>query len=44
MSVIVPSYTYTYIKIDFLKQLIIDNETLKKLRLIDDIREFINFY
>ena len=43
MSVIVPSYTYTYIKIDFLKQLIIDNETLKKLRLIDDIREFINF-
>ena len=42
-SVIVPSYSYTLIKIGFLKQLVIDETTLKNLKEIDDIREFIEF-
>ena len=41
-SIIVPSYAYTYIKLDFLKQLIIDDNTLNKLREIDKIQEFID--
>ena len=42
-SVIVPSYSYTYIKIGFLKQLIMDEITLKKLEEIDEIKQFTEF-
>ena len=42
-SVIVPSYSYTVIKIGFLKQLIMDETTLKKMEEINDIKEFVEF-
>lgn len=42
-SAIVPSYAYTYIKLDFLKLLIIDDVSLQKLAKINDINEFIEF-
>jgi vacuolar-type H+-ATPase subunit C/Vma6 len=42
-SIIIPSYAYTYIKINFLKKLIIDDESLKKLKKINDIKEYIEF-
>ncbi|MFX1446858.1 MAG: V-type ATPase subunit [Promethearchaeota archaeon] len=40
-SIIIPSYAYTYIKINFLKNLIIDDATLRKLKAINDIHIFI---
>jgi len=39
-SEIIPSYAYTYIKIDYLKPLIIDDDTLQKLKRISDIDDF----
>ena len=42
-SVIVDSYAYTIIKIGILKQLIMDEITLKKLGEITDIKEFIEY-
>ncbi len=39
-SEIIPSYAYTYIKIDYLKPLIIDDDTLLKLKRIYDIDDF----
>ena len=42
-SVIVPAYSYTLIKIGFLKQLIMDEITLNKLKEIKDIKEFVEF-
>ncbi len=42
-SIVVPSYAYTVIKIGFLKQLIMDEITLQKLKEITDIKEFIEF-
>ncbi|TET03020.1 MAG: hypothetical protein E3J90_02150 [Promethearchaeota archaeon] len=38
---IIPSYAYTFIKIDFLKRLIIDPETLRKFKTIYNIENFI---
>lgn len=38
-----PSYAYTVIKIGFLKQLIMNEETLQKLDEITEIREFVDF-
>jgi len=43
MSVIVPSYTYTYIKIEFLKYIVMDEDTLRELRDLSSIEEFIEF-
>ncbi|MBY8981680.1 MAG: V-type ATPase subunit [Candidatus Lokiarchaeota archaeon] len=43
MSVIVPSYAYTYIKTGFLKKLIMDSEALERIKSINDIHELINF-
>ncbi|MFX0031475.1 MAG: V-type ATPase subunit [Candidatus Hodarchaeota archaeon] len=42
-STLIPSYVYTYIKINFLKQLIIRDESLSELKEFNDIREFIEF-
>ncbi|MFX1388845.1 MAG: V-type ATPase subunit [Promethearchaeota archaeon] len=42
-SVIVPSYAYTLIKISFLKQLIMEDNTLLKLQEITEIKQFIEF-
>ena len=42
-SVIVPAYSFTLIKIDFLKQLIMDEITLNKLKEIKHIQEFVEF-
>jgi V/A-type H+-transporting ATPase subunit C len=42
MSVIVPSYAYTYIKIGFLKRIIIPAEQLDKLNKTENIDELIN--
>lgn len=42
LSIIVPSYAYTYIKIGVLKQIIIPPKEIKKLEKIEDIKEFIN--
>jgi len=39
-SEIIASYAYTYIKIDYLKPLIIDDDTLLKLKRIYDIDDF----
>jgi vacuolar-type H+-ATPase subunit C/Vma6 len=43
MIVPVPSYVYTFIKIGSLKQLIIDDNTLEKLKEFNEIEGFINF-
>ncbi len=43
MMIPVPSYVYTFIKIGSLKQLIIDDNTLEKLKDINEIEGFINF-
>jgi V/A-type H+-transporting ATPase subunit C len=43
MGIIIPSYAYTYIKIGFLKQLIMDENTLKNLKKIKDIVELIEY-
>ena len=43
MSVIIPSYAYTYIKIGYLKQLIIDDVSLAKLKTFSNIQDFIEF-
>ena len=43
MSVIIPSYAYTYVKIGFLNQLIIDDVSLAKLKTFSDIQGFIEF-
>ncbi len=43
MSIVVPSYAYTLIKIGYLKQLIMDEVTLQKLNEITEIKEFIEF-
>ena len=43
MSIIVPSYSYTYIKIGYLKQIIMDEVTLNNLTDIQDIRQFTEF-
>ncbi|MBY9020044.1 MAG: V-type ATPase subunit [Candidatus Lokiarchaeota archaeon] len=37
---IIPSYAYTFIKIDFLKHLIIDNDTLRRFKTIYTIENF----
>ncbi|MBY9002798.1 MAG: V-type ATPase subunit [Candidatus Lokiarchaeota archaeon] len=42
-SIIIPSYAYTYIKIGFLNQLIIDDVSLAKLKTFSNIQEFIEF-
>ena len=42
MSIIVPSYAYTYIKISFLKQILIDEETKLRLNEATKIDEFID--
>ena len=42
-SVVVDSYAFTFIKISFLKQLIIDEITLRKLKDINDVQEFVEF-
>ncbi|TFF97200.1 MAG: hypothetical protein EU540_09100 [Promethearchaeota archaeon] len=42
-SVVVPSYSYTYIKLEFLKQLIMDDDVLKRVRLINDIKELVDY-
>jgi vacuolar-type H+-ATPase subunit C/Vma6 len=41
LSIIIPSYSYTFIKIDYLKNLIIDDDTLSRLKTIYDIETFI---
>lgn len=43
MSVVVPSYSYTFIKIGFLKQVIMDKITLQKLKEIQEIKQFTEF-
>ncbi len=43
MSVIVPSYAYTVIKIGFLKQVIMNEATLQKLNDIQEITQFTEF-
>ncbi|MFX1317161.1 MAG: V-type ATPase subunit [Promethearchaeota archaeon] len=43
MSVIVPSYAFTLIKIGFLKQLIMDEKTLKNLEEINEVKQFTEF-
>ena len=43
MIIPVPSYVYTFIKIGSLKQLIIDDNTLEKLKEFNEIEGFINF-
>ena len=43
MSVVVNSYAFTYIKITFLKQLIMDEFTLQKLKGITEIKQLIEF-
>ena len=43
MSVVVNSYAFTYIKIGFLRQLVMDDFTLQKLKQITDIKQFIEF-
>ncbi len=43
MSIIVPSYSYTFIKIVYLKQVIMDEVTLQKLEDIQEIRQFTEF-
>jgi vacuolar-type H+-ATPase subunit C/Vma6 len=40
-AIIVPSYAFTLIKISFLKQLIMDDNTLQKLEEVTDIKQFI---
>ena len=41
LSIIIPSYAYTFIKIDFLKNLIIDDDTLRSFKTIYNIENFI---
>ncbi|TFG15781.1 MAG: hypothetical protein EU535_00875 [Promethearchaeota archaeon] len=43
MSITVPTYAYTYIKIEILKQIVMDDDTLKQLKNINDIVEIIEF-
>ena len=43
LSVVVDSYAFTYIKIVFLKQLIMDEFTLQKLKGITEIKQLIEF-
>lgn len=43
LSVVVDSYAFTYIKIVFLKQLIMDEFTLQKLKEITEIKQLIEF-
>ena len=43
MSVPVPSYVYTYIKIGFLKQLIMDEKAIGKLKAFKEIEDFIEY-
>jgi len=43
LSVVVDSYAFTYIKIVFLKQLIMDEFTLQKLKQITEIKQLIEF-
>jgi vacuolar-type H+-ATPase subunit C/Vma6 len=43
VSVIVPSYVYTYIKIGFLKGLVMSEEELEELSKFSEIKELINF-
>ncbi len=43
MSTIIPSYAYTYIKMTFLKQLIISDISLQKLEEIEKIEDLIDF-
>jgi len=42
-SIIVPSYAYTYIKMDFLKLLLLDEASLNRLKQLENIEEIINF-
>lgn len=41
MSIVIPSYAYTFIKIGFLRQLIMDEITLEKLKETKEIKQFI---
>jgi vacuolar-type H+-ATPase subunit C/Vma6 len=43
MSIIVPTYAYTYIRIEFLKKIIMDNDTLKEFKEINQIQDAIDF-
>jgi vacuolar-type H+-ATPase subunit C/Vma6 len=43
MSILIPSYAYTYIKIGFLKQLLMDENTINKLKEINQIKELTEF-
>lgn len=40
-SITIPSYAYTYIKVGFLKQLVISKPGFKKLKQIDNIKQYI---
>ncbi|MFW9771756.1 MAG: V-type ATPase subunit [Promethearchaeota archaeon] len=42
-STLIPSYVYTYIKINFLRKLIIEENILPKLKEISGIEEFVEF-
>ena len=42
-STLIPSYVYTYIKIDFLKKLIIGEENLLRLKKFENIKDLIEF-
>ncbi|MFX1412224.1 MAG: V-type ATPase subunit, partial [Promethearchaeota archaeon] len=42
-STLIPSYVYTYIKINFLRKLIIEETILPKLKEISGIEEFVEF-
>ncbi|MFO8018846.1 MAG: V-type ATPase subunit [Promethearchaeia archaeon] len=39
----IPSYAYTYIKIGFLKKLIMDQDSLNRLEELDEIEKFVEF-
>ncbi len=43
MTFQIPSYAYTYVKIGYLKMIIMDEPALKKLRSIENFEEFLEF-
>jgi vacuolar-type H+-ATPase subunit C/Vma6 len=43
MSIVIPSYVYTYIKIEFLQKLIIEEKNLSNLNKLDNINALIDF-
>jgi len=42
-SIVIPSYVYTYIKIEFLQKLIIEDSNLSTLKKLNDIKDFVEF-